>query len=151
MDIKDDFKQQRLKINEISSKDYFTIMIKNISIKNITNDNNEILVLKFYPLIISFSNNKLLEFTSDTFPIKYDLEKNEININIKINFFFKVKLFPYILSFINIWKYTLLLFDIFKQRMIYNYTKGKNELDQLNYEKDKLDYIQNNRLIIFTI
>ena len=147
MDIKDDFKQQRLKINEISSKDYFTIMIKNISIKNITNDNNEILVLKFYPLIISFSNNKLLEFSSDTFPIKYDLEKNEINVYIKINFFFKVKLFPYILSFINIWKYTLLLFDIFQQRMIFNFNKGKNELEQMNHEKNILKYIEEYRNI----
>ena len=148
MDIKEDFKQKKLKINEISSKDYFNIMIKNINIKNITNENNnEFIIIKFHPLILSFSNNKILECYSDTFPFKYDLDKNEININIKINTYFKVKLSPYILSFINIWKYTLLLFDIFKQRMIYNYTKGKNELDQLNYEKDKLDYIQNNRLI----
>ena len=34
MDIKDDFKQQKLKINEISSKDNFSLMIKNIVIKN---------------------------------------------------------------------------------------------------------------------
>ena len=103
MDIRDDFKQQRLKINEISSKDNFSIMIKNINIKNITNDNNnEIIAIKFYPFIISFSNNKFLEIISDSFPIKYDLEKNEININFKINIFFKVKLFPYILCFLNI-------------------------------------------------
>ena len=146
MDIKDDFRQDKLKINEISSKDNFSIMIKNINIKNITNENNnELLVLKFYPLIISFSNNKIMECFSDSFPIKYDLEKNEININFKINIFFKVKLFPYILSFVNIWKYTLLLFDIFQQRMIFNYNKGKIELEQMNYEKDVLKYIEENR------
>ena len=146
MDIKDDFKQTRLKINEISSKDYFSIMIKNINIKNISNeDKNEFLIVKFYPLIISFSNNKILECFSDTFPIKFDLEKNEIDINIKINIFFKVKLFPYILSFVNIWKYTLLLFSIFQQRMIFNYDKGKNELEQMNYERDTLKYIEDNR------
>jgi hypothetical protein len=37
MDIKDDFKQKKLKINEISSKDNFSIMIKNINIKNAIN------------------------------------------------------------------------------------------------------------------
>ena len=148
MDIKDDFKQQRLKINEISSKDNFSIMIKNINIKNITNDNNnEIIAIKFYPFIISFSNNKFLEIISDSFPIKYDLEKNEININFKINIFFKVKLFPYILSFLNIWKYTLLLFDIFQQRMIFNFNKGKTELEQMNHDKNILKYIEDNRNI----
>ena len=147
MDIKDDFKQKKLKINEVSSKDYFNIMIKNINIKNSLDQNNnkEIIVLKFYPLIMSFSNNKIFESFSDTFPIKYDLDKNEINIDLKINIFFKVKLFPYILSFINIWKYTLLLFDIFQQRMIFNYNKGKDELEQMNFEKDILKYIEENR------
>ena len=146
MDIKDDFRQKKLKINEISSKDNFSIMIKNINIKNINNENNnEILLLKFYPLIISFSNNKILECFSDSFPIKYDLEKNEILVNIKINIFFKVKLFPYILSFVNITKYTLLLFDIFQKRMIYNYNKGKVELEQMNHEKNILEYIEEYR------
>ena len=146
MDIKDDFKQQKLKINEISSKDYFSIMIKNINIKNTVNENtNELLILKFHPLIISFSNNKILECSSDSFPVKYDLEKNEILVNFKINIFFKVKLFPYILSFVNIWKYTLLLFDIFKQRMIFNFDKGKAELEQMNFEKNILKYIEDNR------
>ena len=146
MDIRDDFRQKKLKINEISSKDNFSMMIKNINIKNILDENNnEILLLKYYPLIISFSNNKILECLSDSFPIKYDLEKNEILVNIKINIFFKVKLFPYILSFVNIWKYTLLLFDIFQKRMIYNYNKGKVELEQMNYEKNILKYIEDNR------
>ena len=147
MDIKDDFKQKKLKINEISSKDNFNIMIKNIMIKNTFDEknNNELIIVKFYPLIVSFTNNKLLDVFSDTIPIKYDLEKNEINVNIKINLFFKVKLFPYILSFINIWKYTLLLFDIFQQRMIFNYNKGKDELEEMNHEKDILKYIENYR------
>ncbi len=61
MDIKDDFKQQRLKINEISSKDYFSIMIKNINIKNITNDNNneiielKVIVCSFYSEILTYN------------------------------------------------------------------------------------------------
>ena len=147
MDIKDDFKQKKLKINEISSKDNFNIMIKNIIIKNTFDEksHNELIIFKFYPLIVSFTNNKILDIFSDSVPIKYDLEKNEININIKINLFFKVKLFPYILSFVNIWKYTLLLFDIFQQRMIFNYNKGKDELEEMNHEKDILKYIENYR------
>ena len=56
MDIKDDFKQKKLKINEISSKDNFNIMIKNIMIKNTFDEknNNELIIVKFYPLIVSF-------------------------------------------------------------------------------------------------
>ena len=147
MDIKDDFKQKKLKINEISSKDNFSLMIKNIVIKNTFDEkiNHELIILKFYPMILSFTNNKILDIFSDGIPIKYDLDKNEININIKINVFFKVRLFPYILSFINIWKYTLLLFDIFQQRMMFNYNKGKDELEQMNHEKDILKYIENYR------
>ena len=147
MDIKDDFKQKKLKINEISSKDNFNIMIKNITIKNTFDEksNHELILLKFYPLIVSFTNNKILDIFSDSIPIKYDLDKNEISVNIKINVFFKVRLFPYILSFVNIWKYTLLLFDIFQQRMIFNYNKGKDELEEMNHEKDILKYIENYR------
>ena len=147
MDIKDDFKQKKLKINEISSKDNFSLMIKNIVIKSTIDEkiNHELIIFKFYPMILSFTNNKILDIFSDGIPIKYDLDKNEIYINIKINVFFKVRLFPYILSFINIWKYTLLLFDIFQQRMMFNYNKGKDELEQMNHEKDILKYIENYR------
>ena len=147
MDIKDDFKQKKLKINEISSKDNFSLMIKNIVIKSTIDEkiNHELIIFKFYPMILSFTNNKILDIFSDGIPIKYDLDKNEININLKINVFFKVRLFPYILSFINIWKYTLLLFDIFQQRMMFNYNKGKDELEQMNHEKDILKYIENYR------
>ena len=147
MDLKDDFKQKKLKLNEVSSKDYFNIMIKNINIKNNYDEKNkeQSILVKFYPLIFSFSNNKILESFSDSFPIKYNLEENKLNINLKIIIFFKVKLFPYIISFINIWKYTFLIFEIFEQRMIYNYLKGKEELEKMNFENDILNYIERYR------
>ena len=75
MDIKDDFKQKKLKINEISSKDNFSLMIKNIVIKSTIDEkiNHELIIFKFYPMILSFTNNKILDIFSDGIPIKYDL------------------------------------------------------------------------------
>ena len=48
------------------------------------------------------------------------------------------------LSFVNLWKYTLLIFDIFQERMIYNYNKGKNELKVMNFEDEILKFFEQN-------
>ena len=144
MDMKDDFRQKKLKISETSSSDYFNLIIKYLVFKNEKKNGNE-LMLKFNSIISSFSNNKLLEVLSDTYPIKYNLDENKILVDLKLNLYFKVKLLPYMLSFANIWNYTLAIFDIFQQRMIYNYNKGKDELAKMNFEKDILDYFDQNK------
>ena len=143
MDIKEDFGQKKLKINEVTSSDYFNIIIKYLSLKNEKNKNGqEELLLKFHSIISSFTNNKIFDILSDTFPAIYNLDENKILVDLKFNFYFKVKLLPYMLSFVNIWKYTLLIFDIFQQRMIYNYNKGKNELLQMNFEDSILKHFK---------
>lgn len=145
MDIKDDFRQKKLKIEEVTSSDYFNIMIKSLSCKNTKDEKNkksEELVLKFNSMNSSFTNNKLLEIQSDTYPVRYILDENKIVVDLKINFIFVVKFLVYMLSFVNIWKYTLLIFDIFKQRMKFNYNKGKESLSQMNCEEDILKYFE---------
>ena len=144
MDMKDDFRQKKLKISETSSSDYFNLIIKYLVFKNEKKNGDE-LMLKFHSIISSFTNNKLLEVLSDTYPIKYNLDENKISVDLKINLYFKVKLLPYMLSFANIWNYTLAIFDIFQQRMIYNYNKGKDELAKMNFEKNILDYFEQNK------
>ena len=51
------------------------------------------------------------------------------------------------LSYVNIWSYTMLIFGIFQQRMMYNYNKGKNELNKMNFEKEIWDYFEKNKTI----
>lgn len=145
MDIKDDFRQKKLKIAEVTSNDYFTLMIKYLSFKNVKDEKNkksEELVLKFNTMNSSFTNNKLLEIQSDTYPVRYILDENKISLDLKINVIFVIKLMVYMLSFVNIWKYTMLIFDIFKQRMMFNYDKGKESLAQMNFEDDILKYFE---------
>ena len=146
MDIKDDFSQKKLKINEISSSDYFNLIIKYLTIKNEKNKNGDELTLKFHSIMSSFTNNKLLEILSDTYPVKFNLDENKILVDLKINLLFKVKILPFIISFANIWAYTFLIYDIFQQRMIYNYNKGKNELEQMNFEDDILKYFEERKV-----
>ena len=145
MDIIDDFRQNKLKISEVSSSDYFNIMIKYLVIKNEKSKNGDDIILKFHSIISSFTNNKLFDILSDTYPIKFNLDENKVLIDLKINVFFKVKLLSSFISFMNIWKYTLLILDIFQERMIYNYNKGKVELEKMNFEDDILKYFENNR------
>ena len=145
MDIKDDYRQKKLKINEISSSDYFNIMIKYLEIKNQKSKNGDDITLKFHSIISSFTNNKLFDIQSDTYPIKFNLDSNKVLIDLKINIYFKVKLLSSVVSFINIWKYTFLIFDIFQQRMIYNYKKGKDELEKMNFEDDILKHFEMNK------
>jgi hypothetical protein len=145
MDIKDDFRQKKLKIDEVSSSDYFNIIIKNILFKNDKKNDDELL-LKFNSFNISFNKERILEILSDTYPVKYNLEENKINVDLKINVFFIARLLPYMLSYVNIWNYTLLIFGIFQQRMMYNYKKGRSELNRMNFEKEILDYFEKNRI-----
>ena len=147
MDIKDDFKKNKLKINEITSSDYFNLIIKYLSLKSEKIENEENLILKFHSIVSSFTNNKILDILSDTYPVKYNLNENKIVVDLKFNLFFKVKLLPYMLSFVNIWKYTLLIFTIFQERMIYNYNKGKDELETMNFEEDVLKCFEQNKKI----
>ena len=145
MDIKDDFRQKKLKIAEVTSSDYFNIMIKYLSFKNVKDEKNnksEELVLKFNTMNSSFTNNKLVEIQSDTYPVRYILDENKISLDLKINVIFVIKLMVYMLSFVNIWKYTMLIFDIFKQRMMFNYDKGKESLAQMNFEEDILKHFE---------
>ena len=145
MDIKDDFRQKKLKIKEVTSNDYFNIMIKYLSFKNVKDEKNkksEELVLKFQTMNSSFTNNKILEIQSESYPVRYILDENKISVDLKINLIFVIKLMVYMLSFVNIWKYTMLIFDIFKQRMMFNYDKGKESLAQMNFEKDVFKYFE---------
>ena len=82
MDIKDDFKKNKLKINDISSSDYFNLIIKYLSFKNEKNDKGDQLLLKFHSIISSFTNIKIFDILSDTYPVKYNLDKNKILIDL---------------------------------------------------------------------
>jgi len=120
-------------------------MLKYFSFKNVKDEKNkksEELVIKFNTMNSPFTNYKLVEIQSDTYHVRYILDENKISLDLKINVIFAIRLKVYMLSFVNIWKYTMLIFNIFKQRMMFNYGKGKESLTQMNFEDDILKHFE---------
>ena len=134
MDIKDEFKEKKLKCNQITSNDYFCLSIKNIKLYNKKNKNDEV-ELKINSLIFSYNNSKILQIINENFICGFLCSEKKLVVNLNLDIYFELKNLTSIISFINIWKNTILIYGIFSGRMEYNFNKGQKELKKMNFDK----------------
>ena len=143
MDIKEEFKEKKLKYNQITSDNYFCLSIKNIKLYNKKNKNNEY-EFKINSIILAFANSKILQLANDSFICEFLYDQKKLLLDLNLDIYFELKNLTSIISFANIWKNTFLIYEIFFGQMEYNYNKGQKELKKMNFDKKILKlYLQN--------
>ena len=116
---------KKMELKTITSNDFILLSITNIKLTTL--NTIETIEIKIDDIKLFFNVYQLF-YIKNVLHIKIEKNIHDIQIETNLQLLVEFNLFDELLAFINIWRYSLQILNIFKKRMKINYSKGSKEI-----------------------
>ena len=116
---------KKMELKTITSNDFLSLSITNFKLTTL--NTIETIEVNIHD-IKQFFNVHLLFYIKNGLHIKIENNIHEIQMETNLQLLVEFNLVDELLAFINIWRYSLQILNIFKKRMKINYNKGSKEI-----------------------